>query len=87
MYLVKGETNGYEMRESTGYQTQLIEWPTYLHNNFSMSINAGVGLEYKLNKKHSLFFDIRYRLEPSMKLLDNRKTSMNSVFGTLSFNI
>ncbi len=87
IYLIKGETNGYEIRNATGYETQLTEWDTYFHKNFSMTINAGIGLEYKLNRRHSLFVDIRYRFEPSMQLLDNRKTSMNSVFTTLSFNL
>ena len=87
MYLFKGETNGYEMREATGYETQITEWDTYYHSNFAFTLNAGIGLEYKLNKKHSLFFDVRYRMESSVKLLENRETSINSVFTTLSFNL
>lgn len=87
MYLFKGETNGYEMREATGYETQITEWDTYLHDNFAFTFSAGVGVEYKLNKRHSLFFDVRYRIEPSVKLVKDRKTSINSVFTTISFNL
>lgn len=87
MYMFKGESDGYEMREATGYETQITEWDTYYHQNFAFTLNAGIGLEYKLNKKHSLFFDVRYRMESSVKLLENRKTSINSVFTTLSFNL
>lgn len=87
MYLFKGETDGYEMREATGYETQIIEWDTYFHDNLALTFSAGVGLEYKLNKRHSLFIDVRYRIEPSVKLVENRETSISSVFTTISFNL
>lgn len=86
-FTFKGESNWDMAINNVENYTEIISQPDFKHPNVSFAGSIGIGVEYKLNKKHSVFIDIRYRHEPNLKLLEKYKTSISYLSTTLSYNL
>lgn len=86
-YVLEGKTEWYKMVNKSGVYKQIEEQPVYTHGKFRYAVNAGLGFEYKLNDLHSLFIDVRYRIEPLVYLVPRTKTNISSIFITASYNL
>ena len=87
LFTLKGESNWNRGINNVKNYTEIISQPEFKLPNISFASSIGIGVEYKLNKKHSVFIDIRYRHEPNLKLLEKYKTSISYLSTTLSYNL
>lgn len=60
------------------------EVTTEANKSFLWAISAGIGAEYKMNRHHSMSFDLRY-LKYITK--DNYDFSCNGLYFTVSYNL